>query len=130
MSIQNGPKRQKFSRLRQELVALADEARRLIQPFLADSPVIAGSLYELKRKCGKERCRCASGSLHARMVVSSKVGGKTKLRVVARGRLVEVRVRVRTYKELRVARARLGHVFSEMVEHMDALDALRRMEVP
>ena len=50
ISIQNSENRQKFSRLRQSLRRLSDEARKLIEPSFSHKTVIKGSVYELKRK--------------------------------------------------------------------------------
>ena len=99
--------KQKFSRMRQSLVQISNETIKLIQPFLSDRAVIKGSVYELKRKCGKPGCKCAKGQLHRRMVVSSSEKGKTRLQIIPGGFLVEIRAKVRRYQELRRARARL-----------------------
>ncbi len=122
--------KQKFSRLRQALVQLCDEIGKLTKPFLSDMPVIKGSVYELKRKCGKGGCKCAQGELHCRMVVSSSDKGKTRLRVIPSGFLAEVTGKVRRYQDLRRARARLVEVHRKMLQVMDEMEAMRRQEVP
>jgi len=129
MGIQNKDK-QKFSRLRQSLVQLSKEIRKLINPFLSDKPVIKGSVYELKRKCGKPGCKCAQGQLHGRMVVSASEKGKTRLCVIPSGFLVEVQGKVRRYQDLRHARARLVEVHKKMLQVIDEMEAMRREEVP
>jgi hypothetical protein len=130
MGIQNSADRQQFSRLRQSLVRLADELKRLIEPCLSDKPVIKGSVYELKRKCGKPGCKCAQGELHSRMVVSASERGKTRLRVIPHGLLVDVQTKVRRYQELRRVRVRLIEVHRNMLHTMDEMEAMRREEVP
>jgi hypothetical protein len=130
MGIQNRMQKQRFSRLRQSLVHLANEARRLVDPFFSDRPVIKGSVYELKRRCGKPGCRCAQGQLHCRMVVSASEKGRTSLRVIPHGFLVEVQTKVRRYQELRRARARLIQVHRQMLRVMDEMEAMRREELP
>jgi len=65
MGIQDKADREKFSRLRQSLLRLADEIQGLVEPFFSDRPVIKGTVYELKRRCGKSGCKCARGELHA-----------------------------------------------------------------
>jgi hypothetical protein len=130
MGIQSKADKRKFSRLGQSLVQLADEVRHLVDPLLSDRPVIKGSVYELKRKCGKPGCRCARGELHGRMVVSASEGGKTQLRVIPEGFLVEVESKVGRYQKLRRARARLVEVHKKIVHVMDEMEAIRREEVP
>lgn len=130
MIVQRGASRQKFSRLRRSLIRLSEEARRLIEPFLSDKHVIKGSVYELKRKCGKPGCRCTRGELHRSMVVSDSEKGKKSLRVIPRGFLVDVRSKVHRYRKLRRARARLVEVHSEMLRVMDEMEMMRREQMP
>ncbi len=130
MSIQYKADKHKFSRLRQSLVHLADEVRQLVDPLLSDKPVIKGSVYELKRKCGKPGCKCAQGELHRSMVVSASEKGKTKLRVIPQGSLVEVERKVRRYQKLRRVRTRLVEVHKKILRIMDEIEAMRREEVP
>ena len=129
MGIQSKTAKEKFSRLRHSLVQLLDEIRGLIEPFFSDRPVIKGTVYELKRKCGKPGCKCAQGELHARMVVSASEGGKTRLRAIPRGFLVETQQRVKRYQELRRARARLGEIHRQMLKVMDQMEGMRREEL-
>lgn len=130
MSIQNSEDRQKFSRLRQSLRRLSDEARKLIEPSFSHKPVIKGSVYELKRKCGKPGCKCAQGELHSRMVLSASEKGKTRLRVIPHGFLVEVQIKVRRYQELRRARSRLVEMHRKMIRVMDEMEVMRREQIP
>ncbi len=124
--MQKRAKKREFSRLRQSLVGLAEEVR---EPFLCDKALIKGSVYELKRKCGKPGCKCAKGQLHRRMVVSASEGGKTRLRVIARGFVVEVQNKVHRYQKLRRARARLVVVHKEMLQLMDEMERMRREQM-
>ena len=130
MGIQNNTAKEKFSRLRQSLLQLIDEMKRLIDPFFSDRPVLKGTVYELKRKCGKPGCKCAQGQLHTRMVISASERGKTHLRAIPRGFLVEVKTKVRCYQELRGARARLVEMHKKMLKVMDEMEAMRREQMP
>ena len=130
MNIQNSEKRKIISQLRQSLRKIPDEIRQLINPCFSNKPVIKGSVYELKRKCGKAGCKCTKGQLHNRMVVSSSEKGKTRLQVIPQGSLIEVQIKVRRYKELRHARARLVEVHRKMLRIIDEMEAIRREEIP
>src|SRR3989304_3680404 len=130
MGIQTKSAREKFSRLRQSLVQLVNEMKRLVEPFFSDRPVIKGTVYELRRRCGKPGCKCAKGQLHARMVVSASEKGKTRLRVIPRGFLVEVQEQVRRYQELRRIRARLVTIHRQVLRVLDEMEAMRREELP
>ena len=129
MGIQTKSEHERFSRLRQTLLHLGDEIKRLIEPFFSDRTVIKGTVYELKRRCGKPGCRCARGELHTRMVVSASEGGKTRLQVIPKGFLVEVQAKVRRYQEHRRARARLGELYRKMLRLIDEMEAMRREEL-
>lgn len=130
MGIQTKASREKFSRLRQSLRHLINEMKQLVEPFFSDRAVIKGTVYELRRRCGKPGCKCAQGELHARMVVSASERGKTRLRVIPRGFFVEVQQKVRRYQELRQIRARLVAIHREMLRVLDELEAMRREELP
>ena len=129
MSIKTPADRKRISRLRQSLTRLSNQIRQAAEPFLSDKPVVKGSAYELKTKCGKPGCKCAKGQLHSRMVLSASEKGKTKLRAIPDGFLVEVH-KARRYQELRRARARLVQAHKQMLKVMDKIEAMRREEMP
>ena len=129
MSIQKEADREKFSQLRQALLRLTGEIKGLIEPLFSDRPLIKGTVYELRRRCGKPGCKCARGELHTRMVVSASEGGKTRLQVIPHGFLVEVQTRVRGYQELRRVRAGLGEIYRKMLRVIDQMEAMRREEL-
>jgi len=64
------------------------------------------------------------------MVLSASEKGKTKLRAIPHGSLVEVQTKVRRYQELRRSRARLVEVHKQMLKVMDQIEAMRREEMP
>ena len=130
MGIKTTTDRKKFSQLRQSLRRLANEIRQVGEPFYSDKPVIKGSVYELKTKCGKPGCKCAKGQLHHRMVVSASEKGKTKLRAIPHGFLAEVQTKVHRYQELRRVRVRLIEVHKKMLQVMDEMESMRREEIP
>ena len=130
MGIKTFANKKKFSQLRQSLVGLSKEIRRIVEPFFSDKPVIKGSVYELKTKCGKPGCKCAKGQLHPRMVLSASEKGKTKLRAIPHGFLTEVQIKVRCYQELRRTRARLVEEHKKILKIMDEMEAMRREQMP
>ncbi len=129
MGIQNKKQRERFSSLRQSLSRLAREVIQLIKPFFSDQGVIRGSVYELKRKCGKPGCQCTKGELHRCMVVSASEKGRTKLTVIPGGFLVDVQRKVELYKRLRRSRSRLIEIHKKMLAMMDEMEAMRREEM-
>lgn len=129
MGIQNKKQRERFSHLRQSLDRLAQEVNDLIKPFFSDQGVVRGSVYELKRKCGKPGCPCTKGQLHRLMVVSASEKGRTKLAVIPRGFLVEVQRKVERYRRLRRSRSRLLEVHKNILTVMDEMEVMRREEM-
>ena len=63
------------------------------------------------------------------MVVSASEGGKTQLRAIPRGFLVDTQQRVRRYQELRRARARVVEIHRQMLKVMDEMEVMRREEL-
>jgi hypothetical protein len=59
-------------------------------------------------------------------VVSASEKGKTRLRVIPRGFLVEVQQKVRRYQDLRRIRVRLVAIHREMLKVLDEMEAMRR----
>lgn len=115
-----------LSRLRHDLVQLRDELGRLLEIFLAREPLVKGSVYTLRRKCGKPTCACTRGALHETVVVSWSEAGRTRLQPLPPGRRGDLCAAVRRYQRFRQARARLVKLHAEMLALIDALDAGRR----
>jgi hypothetical protein len=91
-------------------------------------PMVKGTVYELRRKCGKPNCACAVGEPHRSMMLSRSEEGRTKLRAIPTGHLKELEVLTERYQRFRRARARLGQIYKKMLELIDQLEAARRQE--
>jgi hypothetical protein len=65
-----------------------------------------------------------------RVIVSASEKGKTILRVIPNGFLVEVQAKVRRYQQLRRARAQLVEVHKKMIQVIDEMEVMRREELP
>ena len=91
--------------LRQQLwrayAALATTLRRLQRA----QPMVQGSFYLLRRKCGKPNCRCARGQLHPAYVLTRSEAGKDRLYPVPKEQRAEVRKRAAEYRRYQRARA-------------------------
>lgn len=120
--------RPRTSRLRQSLLGLHDQAGRLLEVFLAAAPLVRGSVYELRRRCGRPTCRCARGALHPVMVLSVSEQGRTRLRTIPAEHLARLRVLTQRYQRFRRARSRLVRVQRAMLVAIDQLAAARRKE--
>jgi hypothetical protein len=72
-------KAQAASQRRLRLRGLLDEMGRWTSVVQGRDPLLAGSLYERRRRCGKARCRCASGRLHGSLALSVSRQGRSRL---------------------------------------------------
>ena len=94
-----------LSSLRQQLwrayAALAPALRRLQR----SDPMVQGSFYLLRRKCGKPNCRCAAGQLHATYVLTRSEQGKDRLYTVPKDQRARVRQWAAEYRRYQRARA-------------------------
>ena len=79
--------------------------RRLLDARLkelrARGPVMAASLTESRRTCGRSGCRCYRGEKHISHRLTFKEGGRTQLVYVPVGRVEEVRAWVAEARRLR-----------------------------
>jgi len=92
-------------------------------------PMTKGTVYELKRKCGKPGCHCATGELHRSMVLSWSEEGSTRIQTIPKGKLTGVRSLTERYQKFRRARARLIKLQQEMIALIDKIDTARRKKV-
>ena len=82
---------------------------------------IAGSLVQIRRKCGRSTCRCATdGEKHPAFVLTSKVRGKTKVVYIPVDMVEEVREWVKNHRQIKA-----------LFKEIDALsEKLIRQKVP
>lgn len=118
----------RLSRMRQSLSELAQEVERLMPVFMDRLPMVKGSVYEQRRKCGKPNCRCRTGRGHATIMLSRSEGGRTRLIAIPEGQLKELQILTRRYRCFRRARARVGQIYKKMLSLIDELEAARRQE--
>lgn len=129
MALPSAATRDQASRLRLSLCRLRDETARLLQVFLGREPLVRGSVYELRRKCGKPSCACAtSGALHSCMAITWRDGGRKRLRSLSPKEQVELAQLTERYRAFRRTRARLVEMHTQMLDLIDTLEALRCRE--
>ncbi len=80
-----------LSTLRSQLLAVPPQLQELLETFLAREPLLPGSLYTLRRRCGKPSCHCARGELHASTVLSYRGQGRPQNITPPEAQLDEVR---------------------------------------
>jgi len=120
------------SRLRQALQSLLDDYQRQLGTLLPLRQLVKGSVYDLRTRCGKPSCHCASvqGPLHTSTVISWSEHGKTRLRTLPPGELSHFRQLAENYRRFRHARAALVKLHQRIVAHIDRLEAALQLPPP
>lgn len=67
------------SRLRQEIALYLRNIIKLKDELSSRKPMARGTVYMLRRKCGKENCRCQKGKLHPQICLAWGEGGRKYL---------------------------------------------------
>ena len=93
----------------------------LIRRMQRDAPMCPGSLYLLRRQCGKPVCRCRQGELHAAWVVTRSEQGRVRLYRVPDNERAEVRRLTEEYRDWQRARAALVKRTADVLRQLDAL---------
>ena len=116
---------QKLSSLRTKLNDTQTKIQQLFHDFQARQPLLPGSLYTLKRRCGKPNCRCAKGQLHASTVLSYRGEQKPQTITPPAGQIDTLKKMTDEYRRFRKARAQLVRLQRQMLEWVDQIQALR-----
>jgi hypothetical protein len=119
-----------LSSLRQQLwrayAAIAHTLRRLQR----SEPMVQGSFYLLRRKCGKPNCRCARGYLHPGYVLTRSEQGKDHLYTVPKDQRARVRQWAAEYRRYQRARAVLAKRHMKLLALVDQMAQQRLLTWP
>jgi hypothetical protein len=109
------------SRRRQELWQAYAALARTLRTLQRQQPMGPGSLYLLRRKCGKPNCRCAQGQLHASWVLTRSEAGQSRLYCVPKDQRGHLRRLTQEYRRWQLARARLVKQCAALLTLIDQL---------
>ena len=118
------------SQLRKQLQDSQREVADLLRLLQQRPSLIRGSVYPLRRKCGKATCRCQEGHLHESWVLSVPDEGRKRMRAVPKGKRLKWQQMTDRYRRFRRARARLVKLFSEILKQVDELERERTVPPP
>jgi hypothetical protein len=84
--------------------------------------LLRGTLFVLRRKCGKPTCRCATGEPHETPALAYPAGGRTNTITLTHADLAAVRAALARYEAARVeldgaADAGIAALRQSMAEH-------------
>ena len=114
-----------LSALRSQLHAAAQELQAQLESFLGREPLLPGSLYTLRRRCGKPTCRCAQGELHASTVLSYRGQGRPQSITPPPEHRAALQKLTDEYRRFRQARTGLLRLHRQMLTLIDRLEAAR-----
>ena len=116
---------QQLGSLRSQLLKAQEDLPKLLEDCLGREPLLPGSLYNLRRKCGKPNCRCTRGELHESTVLSYRGNGRPRNISPPAEQLESLRSMTHTYRRCRQARAQLVRWQRQLLTLVDALEAAR-----
>ena len=117
------------SQLRQKINEEIKNMQNLIVVAQERSGILRASLYQRRRRCGREGCRCNQGKLHRDMALAVRSNGQSRLVCLTAMNLERARVLTANYRRFRQARAEIVHTFGRVLKDFDTLGQLRRVKV-
>lgn len=90
--------------------------------------MVKGTVYPLRRRCGKPNCRCARGKLHETTVLSASISGRSRLWTIPAAHVEKMNKLTRRYQRFRTARADFVKLYTKMLRAIDAIEKVRRKE--
>jgi hypothetical protein len=118
------------SRRRQQLWQAYRALARILRILQRQPPMVSGSLYLLRRTCGKPTCRCARGQRHAIWVLTRSEAGRSRLYTVPADQRGRLRTLTREYRRWQLARACLVKQTAALLASIDQLAADRLRSWP
>ena len=97
---------------------LENEKIRVLEKIQSLDSVIRGSIFEMKRFCGKPNCRCAKDNTpHKSMFLSFKYQGKTRLIPIKKDQIPQIKKKLSDYKELKAGIDELARINAELLRN-------------
>lgn len=116
---------QRLSSLRSQLREAQLLLPALLEACFGRQPLLPGSLYTLRRKCGKPSCHCTRGELHASTVLSYRGQGRPRNISPPPEHIEPLRKMTDPYRQGRKARARLVQWQKQLLRLVDEIEAAR-----
>ena len=95
---------------------LLNEKSRVLDTIRSSDNVLRGTIYEMKRLCGKPNCSCAQTKIpHKSLFLSFSYKGRTKLVPIRKEQIPRIKSRIKDYKELKAAIDELTRINAELL---------------
>jgi len=97
---------------------LKKERIKIISKIKSLDDIIKGSIYEMKRFCGKKNCKCIrTNTPHKSLFLSYRYEGKTQLIPIKKEQVLMVKKKIQKYKELKKAIDKLAMINSKLLKY-------------
>lgn len=113
------------SRLRKEYLELCEQAKELGDVFCARTALRRGTVYILRRRCGRPNCHCAAGELHSSWVLHDRSRRPYCVRCLRPEEIELFKRMTQAHRRVRKARVHLVGIHKRMLKVVDALTELR-----
>lgn len=114
------------ARLRQDLRVLLDQLPSLLVPVFDSSPLLSGTVYRRRFRCGRPTCHCADGALHEYWSLSTwRRTKKTVRRILPDEDRRALEAATRRYRQVRHGRTALLRWTRRALKLIDALEKSR-----
>lgn len=113
------------STLRLEICRRQEHLGVLLNQLKGASPMIRGSVYARRRRCGKPRCRCLQGHPHRDRVLAVRRAGRVSVRGLDPAADAAIEEGVAAWHGFRRQRGELATACRGLLRAVDRLAALR-----
>lgn len=113
------------SMLRLEICRRQERLSALLNQLKGASPMICGSVYTRRRRCGKPRCRCVGGRPHRDRVLAIRRAGRVSVRSLDPAADAAVEQAVAAWHGFRRQRGELVVACQGLLRMVDRLAGLR-----
>lgn len=110
---------------RQKIRRLETELSEILRAFRERDPLVRGSFQTLRRRCGKEPCRCVDGKLHETVVFIDRSSGKRRIEKSTVAHEHALKKPAKRYQSLKSLRARISEIHDELLGCCDRLSGHR-----
>lgn len=112
------------SKTRQEVLKIFREIEGLKAGLISRKPMVRGTVYELKRKCGNPNCRCArKGQLHKQVCIAITQGRKKRLLSIPVDKQFQMEKMNESHREFRRCRVRFIGLCRQVVKLCNQIEA-------
>ena len=117
------------SRCRQRIRQIVKEIGEAAEIIMQRKRLLRGTIYNMKRRCGKSGCRCTQGRLHATECLSTSIGGKTRMQALRKEEIPKAKEWSGNYKRFREACKKIEDLSRQLLDLSRKLQEAQVIEI-